>query len=298
MASDEYWVEICQHGVRLGAGFLLTRCHAVTAFHCLTNIEPDDDSVDVKIATGETLHGRVYRRSPEADLALVDIPKITSFTTVPTADRPDIGEKWRSPYRPSTSHAYLTGKVAASPVKYQCEGGDTIEAMQLDCSQSLGDYSGYSGGPVERSHAGADISKAVLGILVEQYPEQYQDPRLPGRASAVLFAATIAEVFRRFECFDVSHLLNILDPSCAEATKQQLSARVAVRERHSAINRRENNSKHSAPNSIRSKIKSVSSKLEALDDWQKRGLLGELDVSALRLRALQYLMDDGIGGEA
>ena len=76
MASDDYWVEICQHGARLGAGFLLTRCYAITAFHCLTNMEPGDDSVDVTFATGETLPGRVYRRSPEADLALIDIPKL------------------------------------------------------------------------------------------------------------------------------------------------------------------------------------------------------------------------------
>lgn len=295
MAANDYWVEIFQHGARLGAGFLLTRCYAVTASHCLAGMEPGDDRVDVLFATDETLPGRVYRRSPEADLALIDIPKTDGNTTVPIADQADIGEKWRSPYRPSISHAYLSGKIAAALVEYQCEGGGTIEAMQLGCSQSLGDYSGYSGSPVERNLASA--GKAVLGILVEQYPEQYPNPRLPGRASTVLFAATIAEVFRRFECFDVSHLLNILDPPRAKASTEPSSARAPVQEESPTLNRPENEKNRSAPRSIRSRIKSVGSKLEALDDWQKRGLLGELDVSALRLQTIQYLIDDGIGGE-
>jgi hypothetical protein len=291
MDTDNYWVEISQNGFRLGAGFLLTRCYAVTAFHCLAGMDSSDDRVDVIFATNETLPGCVYRRSPEADLALIDIPNIGgNLTKAPNADRAGIGEKWHSPYRPSASHAYLSGKVAAAPIEYRCEGGDIIEAIQLGCTQSLGDYSGYSGGPVERSRY-AD-GQAVLGILVEQYPEQYPDPKPRTRASTVLFAATITEIFRRFECFDVGHLLNILDPP---HTRPSPKAPWEM-ERRQTLSRAENDSNRSEVASTSSRVQSVTTKLEALDDWHKRGLLGELDVSALRLQTIKYLIEDGIEG--
>ena len=45
-----------------------------------------------------------------------------------------------------------------------------IEAIQLDCSQPIGDYAGYSGSPIERSEP--PDRRMLLGILLEQYPEQ------------------------------------------------------------------------------------------------------------------------------
>ena len=68
MSGKDYWVEVSQGGRRLGAGFLLTRCHALTALHCLRAADPNLDELDITFVGGETVPGRIYRRSPEADL--------------------------------------------------------------------------------------------------------------------------------------------------------------------------------------------------------------------------------------
>jgi len=153
MPGEDYWVELSQRGRRLGAGFLLTRCHVLTALHCLRGAAPDLDALDVTLAGGETVTGRVYRRSLEADLALIDIELPDSVDCPPLLqpDRAAANEIWYNPYRPSFSHVFLNGNVAIAPARYQCQGGDVIEAMQLGCLQPVGDYTGYSGSPIERS---------------------------------------------------------------------------------------------------------------------------------------------------
>lgn len=276
MTNGDYWVEISQAGRHLGAGFLITRCYALTALHCLNGILPGNDDLEISFAAGETVPGRVHRRSEKADLALIDVPKSgDNSVIVPNADRASTGEAWRNPYRPSVSHAYLSGEVAAVPVNYQCERGDLIEALQLGCSQPLGDYSGYSGGPIERNSS--EGVQAVLGVLIEQYPEQYLHDQEIGRASPVLFAATIAEAFRRFDCFDVMHLLNMLDVSAPRVFGGGEVDKSLGRTPPAAA--------------IGPRIGAADSLLKALHEWQKRGLIDEIDVPALKLRLMQGLID-------
>ena len=155
MTGSDYWIEISQHGARLGAGFLLTRRYALTAFHCLRELPSDDEQLELSFAGGEVGPGRVHERSPEADLALIDILKPhESPVVLPNADRASRGDSWSAPYRPGPSDPYLSGDVLSGGMPYVCEAGNSIEALQLDCSQHLGDYSGYSGGPVERYTGG------------------------------------------------------------------------------------------------------------------------------------------------
>lgn len=280
-ASKEYWVELSQAGVRLGAGFLLTRCHVLTALHCLQRVTPGNDEVDISFASGETLPGRIYRRSPEADLALIDVPKPGSGPMLPLPDHANTGEAWRSPYRPSSSHAFLSGDVAGAPVAYQCEGGDIIEALQLGCSQPLGDYAGYSGSPIERNATGD--TRALLGVLLEQYPEQHSSDQADKRASTVLFAATIMEVFRRFDCFDVSHLLKVLTSPSSDQPEGSKG---------------ENRAKQRQDVAVESQIGTASAILEALHEWQKRGLLDEAHVIQLKLRVAKDLIKGGMEGDS
>src|SRR5262249_15111990 len=119
-----HWLEFWQGSKRLGVGVLLTRCYALTTLHCLRGISADSDELEVSFAVGgEKIRGRVHRRSPEADLALIDIPKIDPVTLdVPNFDRARIDEEWHDSYRPSKDHAYLSGKVSEAAVAYQCEG--------------------------------------------------------------------------------------------------------------------------------------------------------------------------------
>ena len=294
VVGNDYWIEIFREGVRLGAGFLLTRCYALTALHCLHDIVPGNDEVEISLAVGTTLHGRVHRRSPEADLALIDIPGSANGAVLPDADRADVGEPWRNPYRPSLSHAFLSGDVAAVPVTYQCEGGGAIEAMQLGCSQPLGDYAGYSGSPVERRSPEGD--RTLLGILLEQYPDQYPDHERRPRASTVLFAATIAEVFRRFDCFDVNHLLNLLAPSSSEATMESPGG-APTREGRAQV-AEDSHAQSPAVIPFQSRIAAADALVETFHEWQRRGLMDELSVSDLKVRVAQSLISDAMGDNA
>jgi hypothetical protein len=274
MSDENYWVEIHQEGKLLGAGFLLTRCYALTAFHCVSNVK--GEAVDIFFPSGETLPGRLHRLSPEADLALIDIPKAGDIATAPHVDKPSTGDPWSDPYRPGKSHAYLSGTVTASTVEYQCASGDTIEAMQLECSQPLGSYHGYSGSPVERG-APSQVS-TVLGILLEQYP----DSQIPQRASTVLFAATIAEIFRRFDCFDVSRLTELVASIGDGSELADMS------------NLKSSGDLNSIQKPFEHRISRANAVLEALHAWQERGLLDELNVSQISLEVARRLADDAL----
>ncbi|MFI0895539.1 serine protease [Streptomyces sp. NPDC020983] len=203
----DYWVELFQGERRLGAGFLLTRRFAVTALHCLRGTADGGAEVTLSLADGTRVPGRVSRQDKEADLALIEISAAHRVAQpVPVAGVARGGERWRGPYRPTANDVELTGRVAGGAIPYDCEGGGRIEALQLTADQLLGDYSGYSGGPVEGADEGRE--PAVVGILLEQAPDRAD----AGRSANVLFAATIREVMRRFDHFDVGHLVDVLRP--------------------------------------------------------------------------------------
>ncbi|MEV1080053.1 serine protease [Streptomyces sp. NPDC050211] len=206
MPGTDYAVDLSQGATPLGAGFLLAPCYVLTAHHCLTDMAPGDDRLSVSFGDGRTVDGRVCQRVAEADLALVEVLEPDRVPpTVPFPDLPRPGDQWHGPHRPSHTDPYLNGRVDQASVPYDCEGGGRIEAIQLLAEQVLGNYAGYSGGPVERATPEEEL--AVLGILVEQYPDRAH----PGRNANVLFAATIREALTRFAHFRTAHLLRVLE---------------------------------------------------------------------------------------
>jgi S1-C subfamily serine protease len=109
MDEAGYWANISWNGRRLGAGFRLTGSYVLTAHHCLDDAGPQAEDVDVEFEDREPLPGRVHRRAPMADLALIDVPESGLGPILPRGDRAANGEAWRNPYRPSRSHALLNG---------------------------------------------------------------------------------------------------------------------------------------------------------------------------------------------
>lgn len=208
-----YWVDLLQGERRLGAGFLLNRCFVLTALHCLRPMDAQQakgGAGELVIALGDErrVRGRVCRRAAEADLALIEIDASHEVALpVPAAHVATPGDPWRGPYRPTPGDVRLSGSIDHGAVSYTCVAGASIEALQLTADQQLGDYSGYSGGPVEGG--GADADPVVLGILLEQAMDRHSRDQ---RAANVLFAATIAEALRRFDHFDVGHLIDVLRP--------------------------------------------------------------------------------------
>ncbi|MEU0207120.1 serine protease [Streptomyces canus] len=210
MSGTGFWVELHAAERRLGGGFLLTRRHVLTAFHCLRGSVAQGEPVDVVLADGTRLAGRVSRCDPSADLALVTVlDPHRGSVRIPAAGTARSGDAWHGPYRPARTEAQLLGTVDHPALDYESASGEQIQAIQLRTHpDGLGDYSGYSGGPVVKG-APDDPAPEILGILLEQLPDRFT----PGRAAGVLFAATIAEAFRRFDVLEVEYLMDRLRPA-------------------------------------------------------------------------------------
>jgi hypothetical protein len=127
----------------------------------------------------------------------------------------------------------------------------------------------------------ADEETRLFGVLIEQYPEHYPDHAGPRPASAVLFAATISEVFRRFDCFDVGHLISLLPSSSGIS-----DARMPADKGRPLLN-----------GDVQSRIATADAMIQALDGWHKRGLIDEQFVTALKLRVVEQQLLGGGAGE-
>jgi hypothetical protein len=285
----EYWVEIWQQGRKLGAGFIVTRHYVLTAFHCLRGLDPHDELVELSFASGEVSAGRIYESSPEADLALIDLlqPRDRKFEPL-TADRARQGDAWLAPYRPRGDEPHLSGDVVSGAIAYTCETGHQIEALQLNCSQGIGDYSGYSGGPVERR--GPSARPSLIGVLLEQYPDRRAD-----RASGVLFAATIAEAARRFNCLGVGHLIDVMTAGNDPAPERSPAKGPG---RHDEPGPVQAPSLQASRNSLERVIARADSLLAALDEWGASNTLSPLEVSMLKSRVVRRVVEgDWVRGE-
>jgi hypothetical protein len=252
VTATGYWVDLFQSEQRLGGGFFLTRRFVLTALHCLSGLSSPDGRVDIVLTDGSKLPGHVCRRDEDADLALIMVAAAYEVRLpIPRAGVARRGDDWHSPYRPRGNEPALGGKVDDGTADYPCEGGAVIKALQLTVDQHTGDYSGYSGGPVVTGLADKQ-EPLIVGILFEQVP----DRQAAGRAANVLFAAAIGEALRRFDQFDVEHLIDVLHPK--GSAKRDASADAAA-------------------------VAKAESRFELIRAWAQRGDLDPSQVAQLSL---------------
>ena len=282
----DYWVRISQRGTALGGGFILTPHLALTAAHCLKHMYAEDEDVELTLGTGEEIPGRVCELAAVADLALIVVLKpFDRSWELPCVDLAVHGDTWIAPYRPGISDPQLQGQVVSGAVSFRCAAGAEIEALQLTCSQHVGSFYGYSGGPIQRHHG--DAKPTLFGVLLEQYLDR-QDGN---RVSDVLFAATMREVLRRFRYLGMGHLLNVL------------SEDETVPDEHSAV-RAPRPTATPGPSlkpdlplpdqGVESRIADADSRIRAIQAWTASGVLSPEKAEPLILSIAWELAPGGI----
>jgi hypothetical protein len=225
--------------------------------------------LSVVLPDGSRADAQLEESSTDADLALIRLLNpATHSIAPPRAAQGRNSDAWFAPYRPSLSDPHLGGSVARNDVDYKCERGGVIKALQLVTTTELGDYRGYSGGPIERINVD---NSAVVGVLLEQFPDRAE----PRRNTNVLFAADIRDALKRFYSFDVGHLVGLLqEPEKAVSVPRQRRKRWW------------------AGKSTQERVGATEIKLEALRRWAELGLLDHQDIRIIRARVAGSLFDD------
>jgi hypothetical protein len=216
VSRTDYWVTIKSGKGTCGAGFLLTRRYVLTAAHCLRNKADEDDRVTVS-RNADQAEGRVIEINHRRDVALIQILGTLGWTVLPVCiDRCIKGDRWLSPYRPATSQSELKGHVLTSPAEFRCQGGDLIEALELEVRQLIGQYRGYSGSPVERD--GDDDmpdGRPIVGMLIEQDLHRVRI----SEATNVLFAVTVQYAIDTFDAIKAPAQHSRLCPKHTDASQ-------------------------------------------------------------------------------
>ena len=183
-----------RHGDHLGGGVLLTSYLVVTANHCVSRMNIGD-SLPLLVG-GVAAQGTLVERAADHDLALLEIDRPLRPIEPKYARR---GDAWFGPIRRSLSDPELAGTVR-NRVEYECQSGGRLMAVQLTTDVDIGEYRGYSGGPVLKL---PDEDPSVLGILLEQLP----DGGSIQRNTSTLFAACISEAFRLLHALSTAWLI-------------------------------------------------------------------------------------------
>lgn len=203
--SDLAWARVARDGVDRGGGVLLAPRQLLTASHCVQGVKIGDSEtrLQVTVADRAPVHAVLQARAESADLALLKLShSLGSAVRLPVASRGRRGDKWFAPSRPSKTDPELAGDVVG-PILYDCQSGGRIDAVQLTTQSLLGDYAGYSGGPVFTT---PEDRHNVIGVLIEQYPDRTD----PDRFTNTLFAAAIDGAMDQFETLQTAYLLRML----------------------------------------------------------------------------------------
>ncbi|MGW0423250.1 trypsin-like peptidase domain-containing protein [Streptomyces sp. NPDC003015] len=283
MNGQHYWVRISEDGRHLGAGFLVTRVFVLTAMHCLRHASADA-RLELELADGQVMTGRLCDTVKPVDLALIAVEGAHAHNLPPASptDWPRPQVRWRGTYYPPGESTQLSGHVTHAPIDYRSTEGGDFKGIQLTVDQLLGDYSGYSGSPVDtdpdqnsRSDREALEERPVVGILMEQQVSR-DDPTV---GSNVLVAASVRHAMDLFPHFSIDWLRNGgRAPEPSHAVSPALSGAACEA-------------------TALSTVREADVVLRSLRQWEEAGLITSAEAREHRHRTLRQLGDRALGGD-
>jgi hypothetical protein len=185
-------------GAAKGIGFAIGPRLALTARHVVIEALDESDhqkpgcKLKLLAPDGATYDAEIQTCSRRLDIAALNLA--SDVATWLRAAQPQDGVQWRVDSRPRDDDPMLTGQVTTSARQLVTEAGEEAVLMQLQVQQSLGDYGGYSGSPIECLTPEGE-PQGLVGILIEQGRWRVNVPgiRLPP-VSNVLYAVPITSV--------------------------------------------------------------------------------------------------------
>jgi hypothetical protein len=203
------------------AGWVATASHVVR--------DRDADQVVVEVG-GERLAVCEIDSDAEADVAVLRVEGGSgALCSRVVAASGGTGTQWIVTTRPRDNDPQLSGVVAAVGRTIVNQGRHEVAVLQLEVTEALQDYQGYSGSAV-RLRSRPD---AVLGVLCEQVKTRLAMPGVSSSpATNVLYAVPVRDVVTRFgltlpiveEDFDrqVSHIKQLVKRGDFEAAEQEI----------------------------------------------------------------------------
>jgi TPR repeat protein len=174
-------------GTDRGAGFALGPRLVVTANHVVRE-HGDTPVVYVPSGSEPIAVERVQHDIPHDAAILWLVSEVGEFLPASAAER---GAEWRVESPPTdTNDPELHGTVSTARMAIRNARGHRVEVVQLQVSEDLGEFGGYSGSAVLDS-----LGRAALALLVEQKPLRTAaalGEKKP--ASNVLYAVPIGDV--------------------------------------------------------------------------------------------------------
>jgi hypothetical protein len=272
------WVRIKEAGTYLGAGFLVTRVYVITAQHCLLDMTSEEARLDLELPDGQVLSGRLCDADESADLALILVEKARSLRLPPAphTDWPRPGVRWRGTYSPPGENLQLDGVVSHAPISYR-RGGDgeegTFTGLQLTVEQDVGNFSGYSGSPVDTDPVEVAEERPVVGILLEQIDNRVH----PDLGSNVLIAASVRHAMALFPHFGVDWLRTGGQGSNAGPSRP--------------------GDERSAEPTSRKAARDTEVVLRSLREWEQTGLISEAEAQEHRGQTLREFRERALGDD-
>jgi len=173
-----------------GSGFILPAGAVLTALHVVRDRPPSELAIEAH-GVSRTVTALDPRPTMDAALIHADDPPRSEVRFSACA----VGTKWIVTTRPQDNDPQLTGVVTAIDRSILNARGNPLSMLQLEVSETLEDYGGYSGSAVRL----AARPSVVIGLLCEQVHSRLKSPNAgKPRATNVLYAVPISRIAEEF----------------------------------------------------------------------------------------------------